>query len=209
MMREIDMAELGADPVAPYRLLNSVVVPRPIALVSTRSIDGVDNVAPHSFFTVASAVPPIVAFTSIGTKDTLRNIRAGSDFVVHVVDEDMMTAVNRAGAGQPPHVSEFDDAGLTRAPSTVVTAARVAESPVALECRLERIVDFDDSAMILGRVVHAALRETLLSHERHALHPVYAELRPVARLGLDQWALPAETVSMPRPSWGEGGVGIG
>lgn len=201
--REIDMAELAADdPGAPYRLLNSAVLPRPIAWVSSRSADGVDNLAPHSFFTVACADPPILTFTSIGEKDTLRNVRATGEFIVHLAAQDLMEAVNRSGAGQPPDVSEFDDAGVRRAPGRTVGVARVAESPVAFECRLEQIVDLGSSAMILGRVVHAAVREDMFADADHPDHPGFDRLRPLARLGLDEWALPGEVVHLKRPRWG-------
>lgn len=110
--REIDPAD--HPPADVYRLLTAVVVPRPIAWVSTRSADGVDNLAPHSFFTVACAQPPIVQFTSVGVKDTLRNVRATREFVVHLASEPLIDQVNLTGADQPAGVSEFDAAGLER-----------------------------------------------------------------------------------------------
>lgn len=201
--REIDMAALSEqDERAPYRLLNSVVVPRPIAWVSTRSAAGLDNVAPHSFSTVACAAPPMVAFTSIGAKDTLRNVRETGEFIVHVASEDLMDEVNRCGAGQPGDVSEFDDVGIERAPGRMVSVSRVVASPVALECVVHQIVDLETSAMIIGRVVHAAVREDMFDHPKYPDHPSYERLRPLARLGLDEWALPGEVVHLTRPTWG-------
>ncbi|GMA38023.1 flavin reductase family protein [Mobilicoccus caccae] len=201
--REIDMAALGeSDERAPYRLLNSVVVPRAIAWVSSRSGDGVDNLAPHSFFTVACAEPPMLAFTSIGAKDTLRNVRETGEFIVHVAARELMGAVNRTGAGQPADVSEFDDAGLDRAPGHAVSVQRVAASPAAFECVLHQIVDLGTSAMIIGRVVHAAVREDVFTHPKYPDHPSFDRLQPLARLGLSEWALPGEVVTLKRPSWG-------
>lgn len=186
-----------------YRLLTAVVVPRPIAWVSTRSTDGVDNLAPHSFFTIACARPPIVQFTSVGEKDTLRNVRSGREFVVHLTPEPLLEAVNRTGADQPGSVSEFDDAGLTREPARLVGPARVAESPVALECRLHSTLELGDSTVVFGRVVHVAVADDALveSAPGRPPHPDYAALAPVARLGRDDWALPARVRTVARPSY--------
>ena len=101
---EIDPADLG--PYGTYPWLTATVVPRPIAWVSSRSADGIDNLAPHSFFTVASAEPPIVSFTSVGDKDTLRNVRATGEFVVALAPRSLADAVNRTATDFP------GDAGL-------------------------------------------------------------------------------------------------
>ena len=187
---EIDPSEHRPGDV--YRLLTAVVVPRPIAWVSTRSSDGVDNLAPHSFFTVASANPPIVQFTSVGVKDTLRNVRATGEFVVHLAPAALIDEVNVSGADQPAGVSEFDVAGLRTEPAATVDAARVADSPVALECRLHAALDLGASTIVLGRVVHVALaRDVLEEPEPGRLpHPRFADLAPLARLGRDEYALP-------------------
>lgn len=187
---EIDPSEHRPGDV--YRLLTAVVVPRPIAWVSTRSSAGVDNLAPHSFFTVASANPPIVQFTSVGVKDTLRNVRATGEFVVHLAPAALIDEVNVSGADQPAGVSEFDVAGLATEPAATVDAARVADSPVALECRLHAALDLGASTIVLGRVVHVALaRDVLEEPEPGRLpHPRFADLAPLARLGRDEYALP-------------------
>src|SRR5688572_27937590 len=127
---------------AAYALLNSVVVPRPIAWVSTRSADGVDNLAPHSFFTISSVQPPVVQFTSVGTKDSLRNVLATGEFTVCFCPEPLLDQVNVTATDYPPGTSEFDAAGVTREDSKLVAPPRVAESPVALECRLVGTRDF-------------------------------------------------------------------
>jgi len=123
-----DAGRLGLDPDAIpggiYHLLNSVVVPRPIAWVSTRSADGVDNLAPHSYFTVSSVIPPVVQFTSVGHKDSLRNAQATGELVVSVCTEAMRRQVNDTSVPFPPDVSEFDRAGLTREPSARVAPPR-------------------------------------------------------------------------------------
>lgn len=166
-----------------YRLLTAVVVPRPIAWVSSTSVDGVDNLAPHSFFTVASVTPPIIQFTSVGRKDTLRNISARGEFVVNLAPADFLAEVNATGTNFPPEVSEFDAANLTREASLTVSVPRVAESPAALECRLHSTLAMGDCVLVFGEVTHAAISADVLDGS----HPRIDLLGPLARLGRDEW----------------------
>ncbi|WP_152602230.1 flavin reductase family protein [Cryobacterium roopkundense] len=166
-----------------YRLLTSVVVPRPIAWVSSTSPTGVHNLAPHSFFTVASVDPPILQFTSVGEKDTLRNIEATGNFVVNFSPVNLFEEINATGTDFAPEVSEFDQAGLTREPSLTVETPRVAESPVALECRLHRTIRMGDCTLVFGEVTHAAVSSEVLDGS----HPRIELLNPLSRLGLDEW----------------------
>ncbi|WP_026534679.1 flavin reductase family protein [Arthrobacter sp. H14] len=166
-----------------YALLNSVVVPRPIAWVSSTSEAGVDNLAPHSFYTVASVNPPIIQFTSVGEKDSLRNIEATKDFVVNLTPENLFEQVNATGTNFPADVSEFDAVGLTREPALTVAAPRVKESPVALECRLYRTLPIGDCTVVFGEVLHAAIATDVLDGQ----HPRVDLLQPLSRLGKDQW----------------------
>ena len=179
--RDYDPAELGR---ACYPLLNSVVVPRPIAWVSSRSADGVDNLAPHSFFTIAGIDPPVVSFTSVGAKDSLRNVLATREFVVCLSPEPLVEQVNATGTNYPPDVSEFDAVGLRREPSLRVTPPRVADSPVALECVLAGTKEFGSCTVVFGQVVHLAIDEAVLRDDR----PAIDLLRPMARLGADEWS---------------------
>jgi len=179
--RDYDPAELGS---AVYPLLNSVVVPRPIAWVSTTSAEGVDNLAPHSFFTIAGIDPPVVQFTSVGAKDSLRNALATGEFVVALCTEPLLEKVNRTGTDYPPDTSEYDAVGLTRESSWLVTPPRVAESPVNLECRLVGTRAFGDCTVVFGQVVHVAVDEAVLRDGR----PAVDLLRPLARLGADEWS---------------------
>jgi flavin reductase (DIM6/NTAB) family NADH-FMN oxidoreductase RutF len=160
-----------------YRLLTSVVVPRPIAWVSSLSADGVDNLAPHSFFTVACVDPPVVQFTSVGRKDSLHNVEATGEFVVNLAPEDLFEQVNATGTDFPHGVSEFDAVGLAREPSLRVAPPRVADSPVAVECVLHDTIGLGDSTVVFGRVVHAAVRTDVLDDT----HPMIEKLRPLAR----------------------------
>lgn len=193
MRTDFDPAETG--PGAFYRLLTALVVPRPIAWVSSRSAGGVDNLAPHSFFTVASADPPMLAFTSVGRKDTLRNVQATGEFVVNLAVEPLITAVNETATDFPPQVGEFDAVGLRREPSALVAPPRVAGSPAAFECRLHATLGLGGaSTMVIGRVVLVAVDASVLVDG----HPEIGLLRPLARLGRDEWSTIGEVSSRPR-----------
>ena len=197
MRRDYDPSALGR---AIYPLLNSVVVPRPIAWVSTRSAEGVDNLAPHSFFTISSVSPPVVQFTSVGSKDSLRNVTATGEFVVSLCPEELVEQVNLTGTNFPPDVSEFDAVGLTREPSHLVSPPRVAESPVAIECRLVGTKGFDgDSTVVFGEVVWVAVDERVLRDDR----PVIDLLKPMARLGANEWSTIGAVSSRRRVPWDE------
>src|SRR5690242_16054319 len=132
MRVDFDPAEMPARDF--YRLLNSVVVPRPIAWVSTTSADGVDNLAPHSFFTVSCTDPPVVQFTSVGRKDSLNNAEATRELVFNLAPEPLFEEINATATDFPDDVDEFEAVGLEREPSLRVRPPRVAGSPVALEC---------------------------------------------------------------------------
>ena len=171
-----------------YQLLTAVVVPRPIAWVSTTSPDGVDNLAPHSFFTVACTDPPIVAFTSVGAKDSLRNVEATGEFVVNLAPVWLYEQVNATGTEFGREVDEFTAAGIDREASVRVRPPRVSGSPVALECVRHSTIPLGDSTVVLGRVVAAAIDPGVLD----GTHPRIDRLRPLARLGRDEWGLLGE-----------------
>lgn len=177
-----------------YRLLNSVVVPRPIAWVSTLSIDGIGNLAPHSFFTVASAVPAILQFTSVGRKDSLTNAVDTGEFVINLANRPLFEQVNATGTNYPARISEFEAVGLETEPSSAVRPPRVAASPVALECRTEGTADFGDSVVVFGRLVHIAIDESVMVDG----HPEIEKLQPLARLGKDQWSEIGEILEIKR-----------
>lgn len=197
MRTDIDPTELGARRF--YKLLTASVVPRPIAWVSTRSAAGVNNLAPHSFFTVSCVNPPMVQFTSVGKKDSLRNARETGEFVVCVATEALFEQVNATGTNFPSGVSEFSAVGLTAEPSAVVAPPRVAESPVALECRLEHALELGDSTVVIGRVVHAAITTDVLDGDlREGGLPAIGKLRPLARLGRNEWSTIGEVLDITR-----------
>jgi len=202
MRTDLDPAEVGAGHF--YKLMTSVVVPRPIAWVSTRSADGVDNLAPHSFFTVSCADPPMIQFTSVGKKDSLRNAKETGEFVVCLATEPLFEQVNASGTDFPAGVSEFSEVGLTAEPSEVVAPPRVAESPVALECRLHQALELGDSTVVIGRVVHASISRDVFDGDPgsttsgHTNLPDITKLRPLARLGKNQWSTIGELLTITR-----------
>jgi len=178
-----------------YKLLTASVVPRPIAWVSTRSAAGIDNLAPHSFFTVACQDPPVLQFTSVGRKDSLRNAEETGEFVVNFTPAWLFEQVNATGTNFPPDVDEFAAVGVEREASARVTPWRVAESPIAFECRLEDTISFGNSTVVFGRVVHAAVEESVIG-DRDL--PEITRLRPLARLGRIEWAEVTEILRITR-----------
>ena len=177
-----------------YKLLNSVVVPRPIAWVSSTSAEGTDNLAPHSFFTVSCVRPPVIQFTSVGRKDSLNNVEQTREFVVNLTPESLFEEVNATGTDFPPEGDEFAEIGLEREPSLRVGPPRVAASPVAIECVLHGTVSFGNSTVVFGRVVHLAIDEDVMVDG----HPEIERLKPLSRLGKDEWGTLGEVKTISR-----------
>lgn len=196
-IRDIDPDRLP--PSAVYGLLTQLVVPRPIAWVSTLAADGTRNLAPHSYHNVVSSDPPVVHFTSSGEKDTLRNVRASSEFVLNVVSADLVEAMNLTAADFPPGEDEFRWAGLEAAPSVVVTPPRVAAARAALECRFHSELTIGNGTMVLGEVVHIVVDEDLFDGD--AVAP--QRLRAVGRLGGRGYTTTADAFELARPTWDE------
>jgi len=151
-----------------YQLLIGAIVPRPIAFVATISAAGIPNLAPFSFFTAASADPPVICFCPMirangSTKDTLNNIRETKEFVVNIVPEGIAGEMNLCSGEYPPDVDEFTVSGLTAIPSELVCPPRVAESPVQMECRLTQIVEISarpsGGSMVFGEIVRFHLKD--------------------------------------------------
>jgi flavin reductase (DIM6/NTAB) family NADH-FMN oxidoreductase RutF len=167
-----------------YRVLNSVVVPRPIAWVCTRSAAGVHNLAPHSFYTVACVDPPVVQFTSVGRKDSLRNAEATGEFTVNLTPEALFEQVNATATDFPPDHSEAEHTGVRLEPAETVDAMRVVESPVSIECVLHGTLSLGDSTVVFGRVRHISVWAEAVRDGR----PRIEHLRPLARLGGNEWS---------------------
>ncbi|TQK43187.1 flavin reductase (DIM6/NTAB) family NADH-FMN oxidoreductase RutF [Streptomyces sp. SLBN-118] len=204
----IDYDPAQCDAEAFYRLLTATVVPRPIAWVSTTSADGTDNLAPHSFFTISCVAPPVVQFTSVGRKDSLRNVEDTGDFVVNFAPEPLFEQINATATDFPRGTSEFDAVGIARETSLRVKPPRVAASPVALECELHSTVRLGDSTVVFGRVVHAAVSRDVMASG----HPEVTKLAPLTRLGKDEWATLGgvrEISRVPYAEWQDGADGLG
>jgi flavin reductase (DIM6/NTAB) family NADH-FMN oxidoreductase RutF len=190
-----DPAEM--DGAAFYRVLNSVVVPRPIAWVCSRSAEGVVNLAPHSFYTVACVDPPVVQFTSVGRKDSLRNVEATGEFTVSLTPEWLFEQVNATGTDFPPGVSEAEECGVVLEPSERVGVPRVAGSPVTVECTLHATLRLGDSTVVLGRVQLVSVWESAVRDGR----PRIEQLQPLARLGGNEWSTVGEVKEIRRISY--------
>jgi flavin reductase (DIM6/NTAB) family NADH-FMN oxidoreductase RutF len=153
-----------------YKLMASLIVPRPIALVTTLSEDGIVNAAPFSMFNMLGEEPPIVMISvnrlQDGVlKDTAANIVRSREFVVHLADEDIAEQMHRCGERHPPHVSELDVVGFTPLPSKSVSPPRIAEAPVAFECSLWETLETESRQIFIGRVRWMHARDELIDTE--------------------------------------------
>ena len=182
-----------------YHLVTSLVVPRPIAWVSSVSASGVRNLAPHSYFNLVSSAPPHVLIGSAGVKDTVRNVRATGDFVVNLVTVELMEQMNATGVDAPYEVDEFALVGLESEASHAVAAPRVARSPVHLECQLRHELDLGGSILLVAEVVHLHVASRVL---RDGVVDVEL-LRPLSRLGGTGYAEVGRRSDLPRPRWSD------
>jgi len=189
-----------------YKLLIGSIVPRPIAFVSTISPEGVLNLAPFSFFTVASAHPPVLAFT-VGLratpdprKDTLRNVTTAREFVVNVVSEEIGEKMNLCSGDYPPDVDEFQVSGLTPIPSDLVKPPRVAESHINMECRLLYSISMsglvNGGNLVLGEVVRFHIDDAMFQNFR--VDP--DQLRAIGRMAGNTYTRTRDRFDMIRPS---------
>ena len=170
-----------------YKLMASLIVPRPIALVTTLGPDGVLNAAPFSMFNMVGEDPPLVMisvnrFSQQGRlKDTAANILARREFVVHLPDEAIAEQMHACGESHPPEVSEAELVGFTAAPSESIAVPRIAEAPVAFECVLHEHLENDSRYVFFGRVTRLHAREGLIDTERWRVR--LQDYHPVARFG--------------------------
>ena len=155
----------------PHDPFNAIVGPRPIGWISSRDAQGQLNLAPYSFFNAFNYTPPIVGFSSIGFKDTVRNVQETGEFGWNLATRPLAEAMNQSSAAVPPEMNEFELAGLTPAASRVISVPRVAESPVSFECRVTQIIQLQgadgakvDSWLTLGEVVAVHIAKSLLKN---------------------------------------------
>jgi flavin reductase (DIM6/NTAB) family NADH-FMN oxidoreductase RutF len=194
----MDFAAASLDTEATYKLMTGLVVPRPIAWVTTRSPEGIVNLAPFSAFTFVSNRPPMVGI-NVGRKagelkDTGRNIHATGEFVVNIADDTMIEAVHLSAIEHEAHVSEVDVLGLATAPCLDVSVPRLAGAPASLECRLHRAIAFGEggSEFLVGEVLRFHVRDGLLENGKIDTR----RLRPIGRLAGPNYALLGEIVTM-------------
>lgn len=212
-----DSPTLSINPVncAPrdvYKLMAGIIVPRPIALVSTTDRNGVANLAPFSFFSGVGSNPPTVLFcpalrepleSALGRpemrKDTLRNVEETGEFVINIVDESMAAAANATAAEVPFDVDEFELASFTPVASEVVRPPRVAESPAQMECRLLQVIYTNrtpaSGVIVLGEIVRFHIRENLVQDFR--VDP--AALDAVGRMAGTTWVRTHDRFDLTRP----------
>jgi flavin reductase (DIM6/NTAB) family NADH-FMN oxidoreductase RutF len=181
---ELSLAELSLH--ERYKLLTGLVFPRPIALVSTRSANGVANCAPYSFFNAMCEDPMLVilsfnARSDGGTKHSLANILRTGEFVVNLVDEAIANGMHLSSIEYDDAVSEFQVAGFTEAGCRLVQHPRIAEAPASFECRLFRRIDVGPARdLVLGEVVHIHARDGILDPVTRRISE--SRYRPVGRL---------------------------
>lgn len=202
-MRVLDPSQIEYNDV--YKLMTGMIVPRPIAFVSTVDAAGIRNLAPFSYFTACSSNPPIVCFsTTVRSgprpyKDTLENVRATGEFVVNIVSEEFAEQMNMASAEVPPEIDEFVLSGLTPIASDLVKPPRVAESKVQMECRLHQIITVSDKPgggfLILGEVLRFHVLESLL--DGYKIDP--EKLKAIGRMGGPAYTRTRDRFEMQRP----------
>lgn len=189
-----------------YRLLSSIVIPRPIAFVTTENEEGVINAAPFSFFNMLTSRPPLLAI-SVGrrngqtVKDTGKNILSSKEFVVHIVDASFIEEVNQSSAEYPSHISEVEETSLTLIESSSVHVPGIKEAKIRMECRLHQVVPLGNDQeyscdLFIGEVVmiHVA-------NEIYREGKIIAEnLEAISRLGGSDYAKIGETFSIERPA---------
>ena len=205
---EIDPAGLSV--TRRYRWLISLIVPRPIAFVSSRAVDGTLNLAPFSFFMGVSSDPPVLAIAVShreGTaKDTAKNVLATREFVVNAAGEVHAEAINRASGDWDSDIDEFALCGLVPAPSHRVGPPRVSGAAFALECRLHGSLVVGaaprETTLLLGEIVWMHVRDDVLEVATDPEEPRYADptrLRPLARLGRNLYTRLGPILALDRP----------
>jgi flavin reductase (DIM6/NTAB) family NADH-FMN oxidoreductase RutF len=196
---DLELARLSAH--ERYKLLIGLVIPRPIAWISTRSENGVANCAPFSFFNVFSEDPPLCVIginpRSDGLlKHTLKNIRRTREFVVNLVDEATANAMHISSGEFPEDVSEFDKTGLTAVPAVTVQHPRIAEAAASLECRVERILEISGTRqLVLGEILLIHARDGIIDPKTKRIsEELY---RPVGRLFANRYCTTRQRFDLP------------
>jgi flavin reductase (DIM6/NTAB) family NADH-FMN oxidoreductase RutF len=188
----------------PHNPFNAVVTPRPIGWISSRGADGVDNLAPYSFFNAIAYTPPQVMFASTGTKpdrdggkDSLANIRETGVFCVNIVEYAMRDAMNATSATLAAGADEFAHAGIDKSECETIPCSRVTHAPASLECRVTQIIPLKGAAntMVIGEVTGVHLRDDCMVDGSFDV----TRFAPLARLGYRDYSVVREVFSLTRP----------
>jgi flavin reductase (DIM6/NTAB) family NADH-FMN oxidoreductase RutF len=206
-MQTLDPAQIAPSDI--YKLMIAMIVPRPIAFVSTVDAAGIRNLAPFSYFTACSSNPPVVCFCiSVRSephrwKDTLSNVEATGEFVVNVVSEEFAAQMNLCSADVPPEVDEFELSGLTPISSDLIKPPRVAESKAQMECRLHQIVRVSEKPgggiLVLGQVLRFHVLESLLNGQEGGYRIDPDKLNAIGRMGGPAYVRTRDRFDMQRP----------
>ncbi len=189
-----------------YKLLCAVVAPRPIALITSVSPDGIGNAAPMSFFNVFGDEPPIIIVgiqnrLTGGPKDTLHNAQTMGEFVVNMVNRDIGEGMITTAVEFPPEDDEVEKAGFSYVPSIKVRPSRIAQSPASMECKVERIIDYDNRSILFGEVVHMTIADECI--DPTTLYIDNTTYQPLGRLHGDYYVTTENQFQLPRPTYEE------
>ena len=188
----------------PHDPFKAIVSPRPIGWISSKDQDDNINLAPYSFFNAIADKPPMVMFSTTGKKfggksikDSFKNILATKEFVVNIVSQDLLKAMNLTSGSYPKEVDEFDLSDLKKSDCELVSVPRISNSPASLECKLFKVVKLpgDNNNMIIGEVVGIHLSEKFITN---GLFDILA-FRPVARLGYKDYTTVSDKFPLNRP----------
>ncbi len=198
---ELDLLGTHADRA--YPVLAGLVVPRPIAWVTTLNEDGSVNAAPFSFFNIFGDDPPLLVFApgdrpDGSPKDSARNAKRTGEFVVNLVDESLAGVMNRTSAPHPPGVSEIEAEGLTVVASSVVAAPRIAAAPASLECKVHSIQEIGTNRLVLGIIHRVHVRDEIIDPEKLRIRQ--EAYHPIGRMAVPDWyCRTADLFEMARP----------
>jgi flavin reductase (DIM6/NTAB) family NADH-FMN oxidoreductase RutF len=197
----VDLKLAEVSPHERYKLLIGLVIPRPIAWISTRSANGVANCAPFSFFNVFSEEPPLCVIginprSDGAMKHSLKNIRRTREFVVNLVDEATANAMHLSSRELPEDESEFETAGLSEAPAALVQHPRIAEAAACLECSLERVIEISGTRqLVLGEILLVHARDGIIDPQTKRISE--ERYRPIGRLFADRYCTTRQRFNLP------------
>lgn len=197
LTKDIEIAPAEWEAKHVYHLMTGLVIPRPIGWISSVSSQGIPNLAPYSYFNAVAHNPPYIMFSSIGMKDSLRNVEENGEFVANIVTMDVVERMNFTSTDFPSEENEFGWAGLTPITSRIVAPDRVKEAKAHFECRGVQIVPAGNGNIVIGEVLHIHVDQSAWENGR--ISP--EKLDPVCRLAGSDYARLGEIFRLERPVW--------